>query len=151
MSTTRPPPGRRADYRWFQPITTRWMDNDMFAHVNNVVYFSFFDTAVTGYEIAQDIAQTATSEVRAVVAEARCRYHRSVSFPDRVTVGLRVSRIGGASVTYQLAVFREDEDGASAEGEFVHVFVDPASQRPVPIPARARAALTAILVQGQPP
>jgi acyl-CoA thioester hydrolase len=127
------------------------MDNDMFSHVNNVVYFSYFDTAVTAYEIARDIAQTATSEVRAVVADARCRYHRSVSFPDRLTIGMRVSRIGGASVTYQLAVFREDEDEASAEGEVVHVFVDPASQRPVPIPPRARAGLTAILVEGEPP
>ena len=141
---SRAAPGTRADYRWFHAITTRWMDNDAFRHVNNVVYFSYFDTAVTYFEIDRALDLLGDGPVRCVVAETQCRYLRSVAFPDRITVGLRVARLGNTSVRYELAVFRDDEDGASAEGHFVHVFTDSATQRPVPIPANARAALEGV-------
>jgi acyl-CoA thioester hydrolase len=143
---TRHPPGRRADYRWFHAITTRWMDNDVFRHVNNVNYFSFFDTAVTYYEMTENIVDLYNGSVHCVVVEVQCRYHRSISFPDRVAVGIRIPRIGGSSVRYEIGIFRNDEDEASAEGHFVHVFVDRATQRPVPVPQTSRDILRQITI-----
>ena len=143
---SRQPPGQRADYRWFHQITTRWMDNDVFQHVNNVNYFSFFDTAVTYYEMSEQVVGLFTGPTHCVVAEVTCRYFRSLSFPDRVTVGVRVARIGGSSVRYEVGVFRNDEDIAAAEGHFVHVFVERGSQRPAPIPAASREILQTIAV-----
>ena len=102
--STRQPPGRRADYRWFHAITTRWMDNDVFQHVNNVNYFSYFDTAVTYYEMSESVIGLLDGPTHCVVAEVMCRYHSSLSFPDRVTVGVRVANIGRSSVRYDLAV-----------------------------------------------
>ena len=139
---SRHPPGQRADYGYFHPITTRWMDNDALGHVNNVVYFSYFDTAVTYFEMTRGIVDLLNGAVRCVVAEVTCRYYRSIAFPDRVTVGLRVATIGRSSVRYDLAIFRNDEDDASAEGHFVHVFVDAATQRPVAVPEASRALLS---------
>jgi len=138
---SRHPPGNRAEYRYFHPVTTRWMDNDAFRHVNNVVYFSYFDTAVTYFEMTQGIVDLLNGAVRCVVAEVTCRYYRSIAFPDRITVGLRVASLGRSSVRYDLAIFREDEDAACAEGHFVHVFVEDATQRPVPVPDASRALL----------
>lgn len=143
---SRPPPGRRSDYRWFHQITTRWMDNDVFQHVNNVNYFSYFDTAVTYYEMKEKVVGLLDGPVHCVVAEVSCRYHSSVAFPDLITVGIRVANIGRSSVRYELAVFRNEEDAAAAEGHFVHVFVERGSQRPVPIPDDSRALLTKISV-----
>lgn len=145
---SRHPPGRRADYRWFHAITTRWMDNDVFRHVNNVNYFSYFDTAVTYFEMTGGVVDLLAGPVHCVVAEVQCRYHSSVAFPDRITVGVRVARIGGASVRYEIAVFRNDDDVAAAEGHFVHVFVDRATQRPVPIPDASRRVLETIAIPG---
>lgn len=142
---SRPPPGTRAEYAWFHPITTRWMDNDSFRHVNNVVYFSFFDTAVTYFEMTEHVVDLLDGPVHCVVAEVACRYHRSVAFPDRITVGLRVAAIGARSVRYDLAIFRNEEELAAAEGHFVHVFVARADQRPVALPAAARAVLEGLL------
>jgi acyl-CoA thioester hydrolase len=142
--SNRQPPGRRADYRWFHAITTRWMDNDVFQHVNNVNYFSYFDTAVTYYEMSENVVGLLDGPTHCVVAEVMCRYHSSLSFPDRVTVGVRVASIGRSSVRYDLAVFRNDEDIAAAEGHFVHVFVERGSQRPVAIPDEARGKLQRI-------
>jgi acyl-CoA thioester hydrolase len=141
---SRHPPGRRADYRYFHAITTRWMDNDALQHVNNVVYFSYFDTAVTYFEMSRGVIELVTGPVRCVAAEVTCRYHRSVAFPDRITVGLRVATIGRTSMRYDLAIFRNDEDEASAEGHFVRVFVESATQRPVPVPAESRAILETV-------
>lgn len=138
---SRPPPGRRADYHWFHDITTRWMDNDVFRHVNNVHYFSFFDTAVTYFEMSNDIVDLLDGPVHCVVAEVACRYHSSVAWPDRLRVGVRVARVGGSSVRYELAVFREGEDVAAAEGHFIHVFVERGSQRPTRIPTASRRIL----------
>ena len=112
---SRQPPGRRADYRWFHGITTRWMDNDVFQHVNNVVYFSYFDTAVTYYEMTERVVGLLDGPVHCVVAEVACRYFSSLAFPDRVTVGIRVAAIGRSSVRYEVGIFRNDEDVAAAE------------------------------------
>jgi acyl-CoA thioester hydrolase len=120
------------------------MDNDAFAHVNNVVYFSYFDTAVTYYEMSEQVVGLLDGPVHCVVAEVTCRYHASLSFPDRVTVGIRVARIGSSSVRYDLAIFRNDEDVAAAEGHFVHVFVQRGVQKPVHIPPEARDKLARI-------
>jgi acyl-CoA thioester hydrolase len=143
---SRHPPGRRADYRYFHPITTRWMDNDALQHVNNVVYLSYFDTALTYFEMSKGVADLVNGAVRVVMAEVSCRYHRSVAFPDRLTVGLRAAHIGRSSFRYDLAVFREDEEEASAEGHCIRVFVESATQRPVPVPDLSRAILETVLV-----
>ena len=142
---SRQPPGRRTDYRWFHALTTRWMDNDVFQHVNNVNYFSYFDTAVTYYEMHEGVVGLLDGPVHCVVAEVMCRYHSSLSFPDRVTVGVRVGSIGRRSVRYELGVFRNDEEVAAAEGYFVHVFVERGTQRPLPIPEQARIKLEQLL------
>jgi acyl-CoA thioester hydrolase len=143
---SRAAPGKRGDYHWFHAITTRWMDNDVFQHVNNVNYFSYFDTAVTYYEMTEKVVGLLDGPVHCVVAEVTCRYHSSLAFPDRVTVGVRVATIGRSSVRYELAIFRNDEDVAAAEGHFIHVFVERGVQRPVPIPDAARAKLERIMV-----
>src|SRR3954451_22129157 len=113
---SRHPPGRRADYRWFHAITTRWIDNDVFQHVNNVNYFSFFDTAVTYYEMTSGVVDLLEGPVHCVVAEVMGRYHSSVAFSDRNAVGIRVPRVGSSAARYEIGVFRNDEDVAAAEG-----------------------------------
>ena len=143
---SRKPPGRRADYRYFQPITTRWKDNDLFGHVNNVEYLSFFDTALTVFEMKHAGIDLIHGAIRCVMAETSCRYHSSVSFPDALTVGLRVAHLGNSSFSYDVAVFREDEDIAAAEGRYVRVLVSMPGQRPIQIPADLRAALGAFAV-----
>ncbi len=144
---SRTPPGRRADYRRFHALTTRWMDNDAFRHVNNVNYFSYFDTAVTYFEMTEAGIDLLDGELRCVVAEVQCRYHSSVAFPDKLDVGLRVANIGGSSIRYEIAVFRAGEDVAAAEGFFIHVLVDAATQRPRPIPDTMRERLQKIAVR----
>ena len=143
---SRQPPGKRADYRWFHAMDTRWKDNDGLGHVNNVNYFSFFDTAVTYYEMTEQIVGLMTGPVHCVVAEVACRYHASLAFPDRLAVGIRVATIGRSSVRYEIGVFRNDEDVAAAEGYFVHVFVERGVQTPVPIPDEARAKLALLMM-----
>ena len=122
------------------------MDNDVFQHVNNVNYFSYFDTAVTYYEMKESVVGLLDGPTHCVVAEVACRYHSSIAFPDLVTVGIRVASIGRSSVRYDLAIFRNDDDVAAAEGHFVHVFVERGAQRPVPIPDASRAILQRIAV-----
>lgn len=140
----RPAPGRRADYVSFQPITTRWMDNDVFGHLNNVVYYSLFDTAVCRLLVDAGILTWRGGDHIMVVAENGCRYHSEVAFPDRISAGLRLGRLGERSVRYEIGVFREDSDMASAEGFMVHVCVDAATRRPAPLPQAWRAALQTI-------
>jgi acyl-CoA thioester hydrolase len=142
---SRTPPGLRRDYRFFHAVTTRWMDNDPLWHVNNVNYFSYFDTAVTYFEISQGVIDF-RGGLHCVVAEVMCRYHSSITFPDRVTVGLRVGQIGRTSIRYEIGVFRNDDEVAAAEGQFIHVFVEAKTQRPVPVPDAARTKLEAIAV-----
>jgi len=140
----RPPPGRRADYAKFVAITTRWMDNDIYGHVNNVIYYAFFDTAVNQLLIEAGVLDPQAGAVIGLVVETQCRYARSLAFPDRVTAGVRVAKIGASSVRYEVGLFRDDEDEAAGEGHFVHVYVDRASRRPVALPPDLRAALEAL-------
>lgn len=137
----RPAPHVRADYPHFTAISTRWADNDAYRHVNNVVYYGFFDTAVNRMLIEAGALDIEGSPAVGLVVETQCRYFAPVSFPDRVSVGLRVAHLGRSSIRYELAVFRNDDDLAAAQGHFVHVYVDRASQRPVALPAAVRTAV----------
>jgi acyl-CoA thioester hydrolase len=142
---TRRPPSTRADYRYFQTITTRWQDNDVFGHVNNVVYYSWIDTAVNNFLIANGILELGSSPIVGVVAETSLRYLREIAYPDPITVGVRVEKLGTSSVRYASAVFRADDEVASAEGFFVHVYVERAAMRPTPIPPAQRVAFQSIM------
>jgi acyl-CoA thioester hydrolase len=137
---------QRADYPHFQPITTRWHDNDAYGHINNVTYYSFFDTAVNTYLIQVGGLDIHDGEVVGFVVSSSCDYFASIAFPDQIEVGLRVGKLGNSSVQYELAVFKAGESEACAAGRFVHVFVDRASNQPVPIPGRLRQALERLLV-----
>ncbi len=141
----RPSPARRSKYALFVPIQTRWMDNDVYGHVNNVVYYSYFDTVVNRYLIEMGAIDIENGPVIGLVVETSCRYHAPISFPEAVTAGLRVARLGGSSVRYEIGLFREDEEEAAAEGHFVHVYVDRATRRPTPLPEALRAALTPLV------
>jgi acyl-CoA thioester hydrolase len=141
---TRPAPSPRTEYRHFQRITTRWMDNDVYRHVNNVVYYSYFDTVVNQYLIEQGALDIESSEVVGLVVETQCNYFSPITFPDTVLAGLRVAKIGSSSVRYEVGLFRNDEPMSSAQGHFVHVYVDRATNRPVALPAPLRAALERI-------
>jgi acyl-CoA thioester hydrolase len=143
-TTSRPTPETRAAYRHFQRIPTRWMDNDVYGHVNNVVYYSYFDTVVNQYLIEQGVLDIERSPVIGLVVETRCRYFAPLTFPDRVDAGLRVARLGNTSVRYEIGLFRNAEDTTCAQGHFVHVYVDRASRRPATLPPPLRAALERI-------
>ena len=136
----------RDEYRHFQPITTRWHDNDAYGHVNNVTYYSFFDTAVNTYLIEQGGLDIHDGEVVGFVVSSACDYFASIAFPECIEVGLRVGKLGNSSVQYELAVFKAGEQEARAAGRFVHVFVDRASNQPVPIPGMLREAMQRLLV-----
>lgn len=136
----------RDDYRHFQPITTRWHDNDAYGHVNNVTYYSFFDTAVNTYLIEQGGLDIHDGEVVGFVVSSACDYFASIAFPECIEVGLRVGKLGNSSVQYELAVFKASEQEACAAGRFVHVFVDRASNQPVPIPGMLREAMQRLVV-----
>ncbi|MGB2818619.1 MAG: thioesterase family protein [Burkholderiaceae bacterium] len=144
MSSERPVPDRRESYRHFHRITTRWMDNDAYGHVNNVVYYSWFDTVVNEYLVRQGVLDIAGGAVIGLVVETQCRYFSELAFPQPVDLGLRIGRLGNSSVRYEIGVFAEGEPGASAQGHFVHVYVDRASRRPTSLPAPLRAALEKI-------
>jgi len=136
----------RADYRHFLAIPTRWMDNDMYGHVNNVTYYSYFDTVVNEHLIRAGGLDIREGPCIAYVVETTCRFHRSLTFPEIVDAGLRVARLGTSSVTYEIGLFRRDDGAAAATGRFVHVWVERATERPVPIPAAIRAALAPLAV-----
>ena len=141
------PIGTRADYRWFTEIPTRWMDNDVYGHVNNVTYYSWIDTAVAQFLIANQVLDLGASTEVGLVVETQCRYFAQISFPDLVTCGIRCGRLGGSSIRYELGIFRNAEDRASAEGHFVHVYVARAEQtRTVPVQPRLRDAATRLLL-----
>ena len=136
--------GRDA-YRAFLSIPTRWMDNDSYAHVNNVVYYSYFDTAVNEHLIRAGGLDIARDPLIGLVVETSCRFARPLSFPDVIDAGLRVTRLGTSSVTYAIGLFRAGEASAVAQGRFVHVWVDRASWRPARVPGKIRAALEPLL------
>jgi len=136
----------RAHYRHFQTITTRWMDNDAYGHINNVQYYSFFDTVVNRFLIERGVLDIQGSDVIGLVVETRCNYFRSAAFPDDIEAGIRVAHLGSSSVRYEVGLFLGGQDNPIAAGHFVHVYVDRASQRPVSIPDSMRNLLETILV-----
>ena len=131
FSVARPVPHKRAHYPVLRAIHTRWSDNDMYGHVNNVVYYGWFDTVVNAYLIEHGALDAQGGEVIGYVVETQCNYFAPLSFPQVVEVGLRVAHAGRASVRYELAVFAQGSEAAAAQGHFVHVYVDRATQRPV--------------------
>ena len=137
-------PTQRADFRVLRAITTRWHDNDHYGHVNNVVYYAYFDTAVNGFLIEASGTDIRDLPAIGIVAETSCRFLRELSFPDTVWAGLALERLGNSSVVYRIGLFRNDESEPAALGRFVHVYVDAETRRPVPVPTPIRAALAAI-------
>jgi acyl-CoA thioester hydrolase len=145
-ATATAPDPRRAAFARFRAMDTRWMDNDVYGHVNNVVYYSYFDTAVNGYLI-----EAAGTDIRALpaiglVVETGCRYLKPISFPDALEIGIAVDKLGNSSIVYRLGVFVAGEPEAAAVGRFVHVYVDAATRRPTPVPDLIRRAVTPLLV-----
>jgi len=135
---------KRFDYKHFHTITTRWMDNDVYGHVNNVIYYSWFDTAVNQFLIVNGALDIERSPVVGLVIETQCNYFAPVSFPDRITTGIRVAKLGNSSVRYEVGVFREEEEEVSAQGHFVHVYVGRDTRRPVALPDKLRTVLQSI-------
>ncbi len=142
--SSRPSPDARTEYRHFLPIQTRWHDNDAYGHVNNVVYYGWFDTVVNEFLIARGMLDIERGNVIGLVVETRCSYFSELAFPVHVHAGLRVGHLGTSSVRYEIGIFAADATLASAQGHFVHVYVDRTTRRPVPLPAPMRAALEAI-------
>jgi acyl-CoA thioester hydrolase len=143
---------RRGEYAWFLPMTTRWMDNDVYGHVNNAHYYSLFDSAVNRFLIERGGLDIHGGDVVAWVVSSSCDYFAPVAYPDALEVGMRVDRLGRTSVTYGLAVFKAGDDGARAAGSVVHVFVERATSRPTALPERLRAALQEIeIARGEAP
>jgi acyl-CoA thioester hydrolase len=143
--TDRTPFADRAAYRHWTPITTRWHDNDAYGHVNNTVFYAWFDTAVNAWLVTAGLLDVGAGDPIGLVAETGCRYARPLAFPQAVEVGLAVERLGTSSVTYRLGVFAAGEDEPAAQGRFVHVVVGRDSRRPVPLPTGWRDALTTLL------
>ena len=135
---------RRGDYRHTLAITTRWADNDVYGHVNNVVYFAYFDTVVNEYLIARGVLDVHAGPVIGLVVENTCRYFQPLQFPDLVTAGLAVERLGNSSVVYRIGLFRGDDEAPAAQGRFVHVYVDRVTRRPVPLPDALRNVLAGL-------
>jgi acyl-CoA thioester hydrolase len=135
----------REDYKHFLAIPTRWMDNDVYGHVNNVVYYSYFDTVVNAYLVAAGGLDIEKSAVIGLVVETLCRYFKPIAFPEVVDAGLRVGKLGNISVRYEIGIFRQGDPAPAAVGHFVHVYVDRMTRRPVPVPDRMRHALSRIL------
>lgn len=156
MTLLPPAPGElnSSDFPVWWPVLTRWADNDMFGHLNNAVYYQLFDTAINGWINTSLGVDPISMPALGIVAESGCRYLRELAFPDRLVVGLAVTRVGSSSVTYRLGVFREGRRGSTADsaepiaavGHWVHVYVDRASRRPVPVPAAIRALLSTACV-----
>lgn len=134
------------DYSWFMPITTRWSDNDVYGHVNNVIYYSYFDSVANRYLIDEGGLDIHDGDTVGLVVNSGCDYYTPVAYPEALRGGLRVDRLGNSSVQYGIGIFREGADQACASGTFTHVFVNKVSSRPVSIPPRMREALAAIAV-----
>ena len=139
---------RRASYKSFLAIPTRWMDNDVYGHVNNVTYYSYFDTAVNEHLVRAAGLDIQAAPTIGLVVETSCRFHKALSFPDVVDAGLRVVKLGNTSVRYEVGLFRRGDEDPAATGHFVHVWVDRATRRPTPVPEGVRSALAALVVSG---
>ena len=137
----KPPPALRSAFRAWRAIGTRWADNDAYGHVNNVVYYAWFDTAVNAYLIEQGALDIQAGAVIGLVVETQCNYFSPLAFPQTVDLGLRVEHVGQSSVRYGLAVFAQGQDSAAAQGHFVHVYVDAANRKPTPLPVQLLQAL----------
>ena len=142
----KPIPASRDDFRHGLAITTRWMDNDVYGHVNNVVYYSFFDTAVNGYLVDAGALDIHNGAVIGLVVQTQCNYFAPLAFPQTVEAGLRVAHIGGSSVRYEVGLFAQGEQRSAAHGHFVHVYVDRHTRRPVPLPQNLLQALQGLTV-----
>ena len=136
----------REDYKVFYPITTRWSDNDIYGHVNNVIYYSYFDTAANNYLIEEGGLDIDDAAIVGFVVNSGCQYHAPITHPEPIEAGVRVDRLGNSSVQYGIAIFKQGEDVACAHGHFVHVFVERAANRSVPIPENLRQALERLQV-----
>jgi acyl-CoA thioester hydrolase len=141
---SRDAPARRSEFKVWRRFTTRWADNDAYGHVNNTVFYEWFDSAVNAWLVEQGMLDIETGDPIALVVETRCSYFAPLAFPGEVDVGLRVVELGRSSIRYGIGVFRVDEDAAAAQGDFVHVVVDRSSRRPVEIPAEWRSKLEAV-------
>ncbi len=139
-------PGTRRDYKVFSPLTTRWSDNDTYGHMNNVVHYSLFDTAVNRHLIENGVLDIHNGAEIFLVVETGCRYFAEMAFPDRVTAGIRVAKLGKSSVRYEVGLFRNDDDSAAAEGHFIHVNIDRATRKPMPFGDAQRGVLEPLLV-----
>jgi acyl-CoA thioester hydrolase len=141
---SRKPPAGRADFKAWRKMTTRWADNDAYGHVNNTVYYEWFDSAVNAWMVEQGLLDIANGDPIALVVETRCTYAAPLEFPQTVEIGLAVTELGRSSIRYRVGIFAEGSKSAAAEGEFVHVVVDRASRRPVEIPSDWRSKIEAI-------
>ena len=139
-------PRLRPQFAALRTITTRWDDEDVYGHVNNVVYYSYFDTAVNGFLLATTGTDTRRLDAVGLVAETQCEFLRELRFPDDVEVGLAVTRLGTSSIVYRLAIFQGDSDEPAALGRFVHVYVDAQTRAVTPVPDLIRAAVTPLVV-----
>lgn len=140
----RPAPQPRSAYPVFRSITTRWADNDVYGHVNNVVYYSWFDTAVNAHLIDQGVLDIHAGETIGLVIETQCNYFAPLAFPQTVEAGIRVARLGASSVRYEVGLFAQGEPLTAAAGHFIHVYVDRETRRPVPVPQALRQVLEAL-------
>jgi len=138
-------PEPRANYRVFRPIGTRWMDNDVYGHVNNVVYYSWFDTAVNAHLIDQGVLDIHHGQTIGLVIETQCNYFAPLAFPQAVQAGIRVARLGNSSVRYEVGLFAQGEPLTAAKGHFIHVYVDRQTRRPTPLPANFKHVLEQLL------
>lgn len=141
MSSEKEDPPSRSDFPHMVEIPTRWMDNDVYGHVNNVVYYSYFDTAVNTHLIQHGGLDIRESPIIGVVVETLCRFHKELSFPEVIDAGIAVERLGRTSVKYTIGLFRQGDDTPAATGHFVHVYIDRETRKPVPVPDAIRAAL----------
>jgi acyl-CoA thioester hydrolase len=139
-------PPTRADYRWFLPIPTRWMDNDVYGHVNNVVYYSYFDTVVNKMLIAEGLLDIERSPTIGLCIESHCTFAAPLVFPEVVEAALRIGKLGNSSVRYEIALFRDGIETPAATGYFVHVFVDRATRRPAPLDENTRQKLGRLIM-----
>ena len=139
--SARPVPEHSSSYKVFRTISTRWMDNDAYGHVNNVVYYSWFDTAVNAYLIEQGVLDIHQGETIGLVVETQCNYFASLAFPQLVEAGIRVARLGESSVRYEVGLFAQGEEFTAAKGHFIHVYVDKVTRRPVLLPPPLKTVL----------
>jgi acyl-CoA thioester hydrolase len=144
--TERPAAEPRQAFPWFSRITTRWMDNDVYGHINNVVYYSFFDTAVNGYLIERGALDIHAGDVIGLVVETHCNFFAPLQFPQFVEAGVRVARVGTSSVRYEIGLFADEVPTCAASGHFVHVYVDRQTRRPTPLPEALLRALAPLRV-----